>query len=283
MCGIVGYVGNKEAYPIIIKGLKRLEYRGYDSAGISITDTDRTIVLKKSGKVSDLEEAVKKHNLKGNIGIGHTRWATHGEPNHQNAHPHNSGDEELYLIHNGIIENYDTIKKALIDKGHIFKSETDTEVLIHLIEEIKKQEKVNLFEAVRLALNEVIGAYAIVIMEKRNTDQLIAARKGSPLVIGIGEEEYFIASDATPIVEYTREVVYLEDSEIAVINKQKELPGSGEQQDLGKALEIGEEESDIASAEQIQKTQSIESVGTVITETAERNEKILPESSPEKQ
>ena len=223
MCGIVGYVGSKEAYPIIIKGLKRLEYRGYDSAGVSILKDKNLNVFKQAGKVSDLENSIEISEASGSIGIGHTRWATHGEPNQVNSHPHNSGDGELSLIHNGIIENYDSIKKALINKGHTFKSETDTEVLIHLIEEIKKHEQVNLFEAVRLALNEVVGAYAIVVMEKGVTDQFIAARKGSPLVIGIGDEEYFVASDATPIVEYTRDVVYLGDGEIAVVNKNKEL------------------------------------------------------------
>ena len=223
MCGIVGYVGSKEAFPIIIKGLKRLEYRGYDSAGVSIGKNKNLNVFKQAGKVSDLETSIDIIKSSGTIGIGHTRWATHGEPNQVNSHPHNSGDGELSLIHNGIIENYDAIKKSLISKGHTFKSETDTEVLIHFIEEIKKQEQVSLFEAVRLALNEVVGAYAIVIMEKGVTDQFIAARKGSPLVIGIGVEEYFVASDATPIVEYTRDVVYLGDGEIAVINKNKEL------------------------------------------------------------
>ena len=223
MCGIVGYVGSKEAYPIIIKGLKRLEYRGYDSAGVSILKDKNLNVFKQAGKVSDLENSIEISEASGSIGIGHTRWATHGVPNQVNSHPHNSGDGELSLIHNGIIENYDSIKKALINKGHTFKSETDTEVLIHLIEEIKKHEQVNLFEAVRLALNEVVGAYAIVVMEKGVTDQFIAARKGSPLVIGIGDEEYFVASDATPIVEYTRDVVYLGDGEIAVVNKNKEL------------------------------------------------------------
>jgi len=223
MCGIVGYVGSKEAYPIIIKGLKRLEYRGYDSAGVSIGKGEDINIIKQAGKVSDLESAIDTSEVSGTIGIGHTRWATHGAPNQINAHPHCSGDEQLSLIHNGIIENYDAIKKSLLNKGHTFKSETDTEVLVHFIEEIKKQEQVSLLEAVRLALNEVVGAYAIIVMEKGTTDEFIAARKGSPLVIGIGEEEYYVASDATPIVEYTRDVVYLGDGEIAVINKNKEL------------------------------------------------------------
>ena len=223
MCGIIGYVGNKVALPIIIKGLKRLEYRGYDSAGISVGEGKELKIFKQSGKVSDLEATISTDNLQGTIGIGHTRWATHGVPNEVNSHPHSSSDGKLSIIHNGIIENYDVIKKALENKGYCFKSETDTEVLVHLIDEIKKQEKVNLFEAVRLALNEVVGAYAILVMEKGKSNELIAARKGSPLVIGIGEEEYFIASDATPIVEYTRDVVYLGDSEMALINKNKDL------------------------------------------------------------
>ena len=223
MCGIVGYVGGKQAYPIVIKGLHRLEYRGYDSAGIAIGIENQINIYKQAGKVSDLEDFTKGKDIDGNIGIGHTRWATHGVPNQINAHPHKSGDSTLALIHNGIIENYDSIKKALVKKGHIFESETDTEVLVHLIEEIKNDEKVNLFEAVRLALNEVVGAYAILVMDKENKEEMIAARKGSPLVIGVGKGEYFVASDATPIVEYTRNVVYLEDEQIARINKGEEL------------------------------------------------------------
>ena len=224
MCGIVAYVGNRQAYPIIIKGLKRLEYRGYDSAGICIGDNNNLSILKQKGKVSDLENAVNSQNhFKGSIGIGHTRWATHGEPNTLNAHPHISGDGELVIIHNGIIENYDILKTALVNKGHVFKSQTDTEILIHLIEEIKMNENVSLFEAVRLSLNEVIGAYAIVVMQKGIENQLIVARKGSPLVIGLGNEEFFIASDATPIVEYTRDVVYLGEGEIAVVDKNQNL------------------------------------------------------------
>ena len=225
MCGIVGYVGEREAYPILMKGLKRLEYRGYDSAGICIGENSKLSIFKEKGKVSELEALVNQKNNRGlgKIGIGHTRWATHGDPSFVNAHPHTSGDKRLALIHNGIIENYDSIKKALIEKGHQFKSETDTEVLIHLIEEIEKKEQVSLFEAVRLALNEVVGAYAIIVMIEGEEEYFIAARKGSPLVIGIGEEEYFVASDATPIVEYTREVVYLGEGEIAIINKNKGL------------------------------------------------------------
>ena len=224
MCGIVAYVGNRQAYPIIIKGLKRLEYRGYDSAGICIGDNNNLSILKQKGKVSDLENVVNSQNhFKGSIGIGHTRWATHGEPNTLNAHPHISGEGELVIIHNGIIENYDILKTALVNKGHVFKSQTDTEILIHLIEEIKMNENVSLFEAVRLSLNEVIGAYAIVVMQKGIENQLIVARKGSPLVIGLGNEEFFIASDATPIVEYTRDVVYLGEGEIAVVDKNQNL------------------------------------------------------------
>jgi glutamine---fructose-6-phosphate transaminase (isomerizing) len=223
MCGIVGYVGNREAYPIIIKGLKRLEYRGYDSAGVSIGEKDEILVLKEKGKVADLEAYAADRDSTGSIGIGHTRWATHGVPNQVNAHPHNSGDGKLSLIHNGIIENYDSLKRVLVEKGHIFKSDTDTEVLVHLIEEIKNHEQVGLFEAVRLALNEVVGAYAIVVMEKGVNNEFIAARKGSPLVVGIGEGEYFVASDASPFIEYTSNVVYLKDGEIVKIHKDKML------------------------------------------------------------
>jgi glucosamine--fructose-6-phosphate aminotransferase (isomerizing) len=223
MCGIVGYVGAKQAYPIIIKGLKRLEYRGYDSAGVSIGNKDGILVLKEKGKVADLEAYAADMDSSGSIGIGHTRWATHGIPNQVNAHPHVSGDGKLSLIHNGIIENYDSLKQTLISKGHTFKSDTDTEVLVHLIEYFKEKEQVNLFEAVRLALNHVVGAYAVIVMEQGVNNEFIAARKGSPLVIGIGKGEYFVASDASPIVEYTREVVYLGDGEIARINKDEEL------------------------------------------------------------
>tara|TARA_B100000902_G_scaffold192740_1_gene184175 strand:+ start:6126 stop:7967 length:1842 start_codon:yes stop_codon:yes gene_type:complete len=218
MCGIVGYVGSKDAYPIIVKGLKRLEYRGYDSAGVAIGQSQGIAILKQKGKVVDLENYVIDKNSTGSIGIGHTRWATHGAPSQVNAHPHLSGDRKLALIHNGIIENYDSLKKALLAKGHFFESDTDTEILVHLIEEIKNHEKVSLFEAVRLALSEVVGAYAIVVIEKGQNNEFIAARKGSPLLIGVGRDEYYIASDATPIIEYTNEVVYLQDAEIARIN-----------------------------------------------------------------
>ena len=223
MCGIVAYVGSKDAYPIIVKGLKRLEYRGYDSAGIAIGSDSCITILKTKGKVSDLEAYTSGKNTSGSIGIGHTRWATHGAPNQVNSHPHNSGDGKLSIIHNGIIENYVSIKTALETKGHTFKSDTDTEVLVHLIEDVKNHENVSLFEAVRIALGEVVGAYAIVVMEEGITNEFIAARKGSPLVIGVGRDEYYIASDATPIIEYTNEVVYLEDSEIARVNSGESL------------------------------------------------------------
>jgi glucosamine--fructose-6-phosphate aminotransferase (isomerizing) len=220
MCGIVAYVGNRQAHDVIIKGLKRLEYRGYDSAGIALLNGGLNI-YKKKGKVTELEAFLKGKNVDSHIGIGHTRWATHGEPNDVNAHPHYSSTGKLAIIHNGIIENYASLKKELIHKGHKFLSETDTEVFIHFIEDIKENEKCSLDEAVRLALTKVVGAYAIVIMSIEDPNLLVAARKGSPLVIGVGKDEYFLASDATPIVEYTNEVVYLNDQEIAVINNGK--------------------------------------------------------------
>ena len=215
MCGIVAYVGDKQAYPIIIKGLKRLEYRGYDSAGVALLNGSLN-VYKKQGKVSDLVSAVGE-NIEGTIGIGHTRWATHGEPNDRNAHPHFSPNGKLAIIHNGIIENYSVLKQELINKGYSFKSDTDTEVFITFIEDIRTKNDCSLETAVRLALNKVVGAYAIVIISEDHPDMLIAARKGSPLVIGLGKNEFFLASDATPIVEYTNEVVYLNDEEMAVI------------------------------------------------------------------
>jgi glutamine---fructose-6-phosphate transaminase (isomerizing) len=219
MCGIVAYIGKKEAYPILIKGLKRLEYRGYDSAGIALLNDGEINIYKKQGKVANLEAFAKENNITGNIGIGHTRWATHGLPNDVNSHPHFSNDGSLALIHNGIIENYDVLKEELIKRGYQFKSETDTEVLVHLIDDIMKTEKIDLVEAVRHALLEVTGAYAIVVMSKTNQNQLVAARKSSPLVVGIGDDnEFFLASDATPIVEYTKQVVYLNDEEIAVVD-----------------------------------------------------------------
>lgn len=214
MCGIIGYVGYREAFPIIIKGLQRLEYRGYDSAGVALL-SQHINVYKKEGKVADLLAYSKDKDISSNIGIGHTRWATHGVPNDVNAHPHTSQDKRIALIHNGIIENYDSIKETLIKRGHTFESDTDTEVLTHLIEEVQKVEKTTLFEAVRLALCEVIGAYAIAVIEEGNEDEIIVAKKGSPLIVGIAENEFFLASDATPIIEYTKNVVYLEDGEIA--------------------------------------------------------------------
>ncbi len=220
MCGIVSYIGPKDAYPILIKGLKRLEYRGYDSAGVAII-SDGLNIYKTKGKVSDLENKIsqEKKDVSGNIGIAHTRWATHGEPNDINAHPHHSQSNDLAIIHNGIIENYNSLKEELISRGYKFESETDTEVLVHLIDDIKKNEKVETAEAVRLALNNIIGAYAIVVLDKDKPEVLVAARKGSPLVIGVGENkgEFFLASDATPIVEYTKDVVYLKDNEMAII------------------------------------------------------------------
>jgi|TARA_B110000305_G_scaffold50015_1_gene54166 glucosamine--fructose-6-phosphate aminotransferase (isomerizing) len=218
MCGIVAYLGPKNAYEIVIKGLQRLEYRGYDSSGVAIVKEKSVKVFKQKGKVQDLIDFTKDKDVNGNLAIGHTRWATHGLPNNVNAHPHQSGDKKISLVHNGIIENYSILKEELELRGHKFKSETDTEVLVHLIEEIYKNSKHNLFDAVRLALNEVIGAYAIVVISNENPDELIAARKSSPLVVGIGEGEYFCASDATPIIEYTKNVVYLEDGEIAQIS-----------------------------------------------------------------
>ncbi|MFN9597353.1 MAG: glutamine--fructose-6-phosphate transaminase (isomerizing) [Bacteroidota bacterium] len=216
MCGIVAYLGTKQAYPIVMKGLQRLEYRGYDSAGIALINNGLH-VYKKAGKVSDLAEFTKDKDVTGSVGMGHTRWATHGEPNDRNAHPHYSDSKNFAIIHNGIIENYASIKAELINRGHHFSSDTDTEVLIHLIEDISNNLHVDLQEAVRLALGEVVGAYAIVIMSRLEPRKLIAARKGSPIVIGIGQDEYFVASDATPIVEYTKNVVYLNDGEMAII------------------------------------------------------------------
>ncbi len=224
MCGIVGYIGKRDAYPVLIKGLKRLEYRGYDSAGVALIDKKRRLnVYKTKGKVSDLEAFVSQKDVSGTIGIAHTRWATHGEPCQANAHPHFSSSENLALIHNGIIENYATLKEKLQKKGFIFKSSTDTEVLVQLIEFFQLSNHLDLLTAVQLALHEVIGAYAIAVLDKNNPDEIITARKSSPLVVGIGEDEFFLASDATPIVEYTDKVVYLQDGEIAVIRRDKAL------------------------------------------------------------
>ena len=224
MCGIVGYVGTKEAYPILIKGLHRLEYRGYDSAGIAlINPTGKLNVYKSKGKVAELEHFAGEKDIAGSIGIAHTRWATHGEPNDVNAHPHYSENGSIALIHNGIIENYGVLKAMLAEKGYTFQSDTDTEVLVQFIDYLRTENKCTLFEAVQAALNQVIGAYAIAVLDRNNSDEIIAARKSSPLVVGIGEGEYFLASDATPIVEYVKDVVYLNDGEIAVINRRKPL------------------------------------------------------------
>lgn len=222
MCGIVGYVGSKDAYPILIKGLHRLEYRGYDSAGIAlINPAGKLNVYKSKGKVTELEHFVEDKDTSGTTGIAHTRWATHGEPNDVNAHPHYSENGSIALIHNGIIENYGVLKAMLAEKGYTFRSETDTEVLVQFIEYLHTENRCTLFEAVQAALNQVIGAYAIAVLDRTNNDEIIAARKSSPLVVGIGEGEYFLASDATPIVEYVKDVVYLNDGEIAVINRHK--------------------------------------------------------------
>ncbi|MCF8308817.1 MAG: glutamine--fructose-6-phosphate transaminase (isomerizing) [Bacteroidales bacterium] len=223
MCGIVGYVGNKQAYPILINGLHRLEYRGYDSAGITLVNHG-VKQYKQKGKVSVLEEYVSGKDISGQTGIAHTRWATHGEPTDENAHPHSSYSKGLSIVHNGIIENYSPLKKELINRGYDFQSDTDSEVLINLIEDIQNKEKVDLTEAVRVALNNVVGAYAIVVASEEYPDMLIAARKGSPLVVGIGkDDDFFLASDATPIVEHTKQVVYLEDEEIAIVKKGEDL------------------------------------------------------------
>lgn len=224
MCGIVGYIGTREAYPILIKGLHRLEYRGYDSAGVALLNSAGELnVFKSKGKVENLEKYCQGKDISGSVGIAHTRWATHGEPSDVNAHPHYSQSETLALIHNGIIENYQTLKEFLIKEGYTFKSETDTEVLVQLIEYVKKKDNLDLFEAVQQALLQVVGAYAIGVIEKGKTDVLITARKGSPLVIGLGEGEYFLGSDASPIIEYTKKVIYVGDEEIAKIEKGKEL------------------------------------------------------------
>jgi glucosamine--fructose-6-phosphate aminotransferase (isomerizing) len=218
MCGIVAYVGQKQAYPILISGLKRLEYRGYDSAGVALLNGDVKI-YKKKGKVQELEDYAIRFDKEGKTGIGHTRWATHGEPNDTNAHPHISSNGRLSLVHNGIIENYSLLKETLQREGHVFKTDTDTEVLVNLIQEIQDRDNLPIEEAVRIALTRVNGAYAIVVLDKEDPDKMVAARKASPLVVGIGDHEFFLASDATPIVEHTRKVVYLKDEEIAVVTR----------------------------------------------------------------
>ncbi len=219
MCGIVAYLGDKQAYPILINGLRRLEYRGYDSAGIALLANNELAIHKCKGKVSDLEAFIGERSTSATLGIGHTRWATHGPPNDTNAHPHRSTSGDLALIHNGIIENYAPLKEELVHRGHVFHSDTDTEVLVHLIDDIQRSEGVDLGEAVRLALANVVGAYAIVVLDRKAPDVMVAARKSSPLVIGLGDREFFCASDATPIVEHTKNVVYLEDGEIAVMDR----------------------------------------------------------------
>lgn len=224
MCGIVAYIGNRDAYPILIKGLQRLEYRGYDSAGVALINKSGNLnVYKRKGKVSDLLSFVGKKDTSGTVGIGHTRWATHGEPNDVNSHPHYSQSKNLVMIHNGIIENYAAIKERLIKKGHVFESETDTEVLIHLIEDVQKNENTKMGYAVQAALKQVIGAYAIVLLDKNDPDVIVAAKKGSPMVIGIGHDDFFVASDASPIIEYTKNVVYLEDEQVVVLRKGHEI------------------------------------------------------------
>ena len=241
MCGIVGYIGNRDAYPIVLNGLKRLEYRGYDSAGIALYDGTKIQLCKTKGKVADLEEKFSRQMAtKGKIGIGHTRWATHGVPNDINSHPHYSNSGDLVIIHNGIIENYASIKKELINRGYTFYSDTDTEVLVNLIEDIKINQKVKLGQAVQIALNEVVGAYAIALFDKNKPDEIVVAKLGSPLAIGIGEDEFFVASDATPFIEFTKNAIYLEDEEMAIIR-------------LGKDVNIRKVKDDSSVAPYIQK------------------------------
>ncbi len=224
MCGIVGYIGHRDAYPIVLKGLQRLEYRGYDSAGIALYDGESLKVCKTQGKVQDLKEKFEKTtDTSGTIGIGHTRWATHGVPNDVNSHPHYSNSGDLVIIHNGIIENYDALRKELISRGYTFHSDTDTEVLVNLIEEIKKQENIKLGKAVQIALNQTIGAYAIAVFDSNKPDEIVVARLGSPLAIGVGEDEFFIASDASPFIEFTNNAIYLEDGEMAIVRRGRDV------------------------------------------------------------
>ncbi|PKA82722.1 glucosamine--fructose-6-phosphate aminotransferase (isomerizing) [Ulvibacter sp. MAR_2010_11] len=224
MCGIVGYIGKREAFPILLNGLKRLEYRGYDSAGIALYDGSEIQLCKTKGKVTDLESKINNSiTTKGNLGIGHTRWATHGVPNDINSHPHYSQSGDLVIIHNGIIENYGSIKKELTKRGYTFVSDTDTEVLVNLIEDIKKNEKVKLGKAVQIALNQVVGAYAIALFDRNKPDEIVVAKLGSPLAIGIGDDEFFVASDASPFIEFTNKTIYLEDEEMAVIRRGREV------------------------------------------------------------
>ncbi len=224
MCGIVGYIGQRDAYPIIIKGLQRLEYRGYDSAGIFLYDGETMHLSKTKGKVEDLKHKSETSiDISGKLGLGHTRWATHGIPNDINSHPHSSNSGDLVIIHNGIIENYESIKKALQERGYVFESDTDTEVLVNLIEEVKQKEQVKLGKAVQIALNQVVGAYAIAVFDRTKPDEIVVAKLGSPLAIGIGDNEYFVASDASPFIEFTNNAVYLEDEEMAIIRLGKEI------------------------------------------------------------
>src|SRR5690606_24653700 len=224
MCGIVGYIGHRDAYPIIMKGLQRLEYRGYDSVGIALYDGNEINLSKTKDKVEDLRKKSEYAiPLDGKLGIGHTRWATHGVPNDVNSHPHFSNSGDLVIIHNGIIENYDSIKKELIKRGYTFFSDTDTEVLVNLIEEVKKQENVQLGQAVQIALNEAVGAYAIAVIDRQKPDEIVVAKLGSPLAIGVGENEFFIASDASPFIEFTNNAIYLQDEEMAIIRLGKEI------------------------------------------------------------
>lgn len=224
MCGIVGYIGKREAYPIILKGLQRLEYRGYDSAGIALYDGSDIKMSKTKGKVVDLQKKLEDEiSTTGNVGIGHTRWATHGAPNDVNSHPHYSNSGNLVIIHNGIIENYGSLRKELVQRGYTFSSDTDTEVLVNLIEDVKIKENVKLGKAVQIALNQTIGAYAIAVLDKEKPDEIVVAKLGSPLAIGVGDDEYFIASDASPFIEYTKKAIYLEDGEMAVIKRDKDV------------------------------------------------------------
>ncbi|MDR0872311.1 MAG: glutamine--fructose-6-phosphate transaminase (isomerizing), partial [Prevotellaceae bacterium] len=249
MCGIVGYIGNKEAYPILIKGLQRLEYRGYDSAGVALNNgKGKLSIYKTKGRVAHLEEFCRDKDTSGSVGIAHTRWATHGEPSNRNAHPHYSETESIALIHNGIIENYAVLKEQLVRNGYHFQSSTDTEVLVQLIEYVKTLNGADLSTAVQLALNEIVGAYAIAVIEKDNSDRIIVARKSSPLVLGIGDGEYFIASDASPIIEYTNRVIYLEDEEIAIVSR-NELPHIKTIKNVEKSHEIIQLEMNLSQLE----------------------------------
>src|SRR5690606_4202887 len=224
MCGIVGYIGHREAYPVVVKGLQRLEYRGYDSAGVALYDGTKIQLSKTKGKVADLDTKAKAEiTLQGTLGIGHTRWATHGEPNDVNSHPHYSNSGNLVIIHNGIIENYEPLRRELTKRGYTFTSDTDTEVLVNLIEDVKKNHDLKLGKAVQIALNQVHGAYAIVVFDKTKPNEIVVAKLGSPLAIGVGEDEFFVASDASPFIEYTNNAIYLEDEEMAILRRGKEI------------------------------------------------------------